>query len=732
MKRIVIFLALCLSIFAQAQDTITIEDTGGFISKLVYDWTSDGAGAATGRTTAVVPGILFGIATTPDTVNVPTDLYDVVVKQAFTNTSSGVTVLAADLTAGAVANRSSTVVQWTEFWPTSILNSGGFIQIEVTNAGATKEGRIEFYVYRTLAIIPEGGNGLPLGGVTTQLLQNSGNGVAKWITMSGDATIADGGNLQLVDPLPIEGLTMTGILTTGTAPTTVTNADGTIKLSALETGGGDIIGTTNQVVLTGSGVDQILGANLTLGLPQDIHTGANVTFANITGTGILTMGSAPTTLTNADGTLIVSALSTGADILGTANQVTVSSGTGTLIGGSDATLSLPNIVNLGVNDTTFGQMTLFGSSGTISGAILRLHNAASDDTDVNYWEVTTGGASVGPFEIKDDGGTAVVSISDTTFDMTLSNELNINGTGTSTIKGDWDMAKVSAKPLLSLNRDQAVTLNMPLGEIRFGGIDPDQTSLDGFRLVALADEAFAAASTGTRGELYTIPVGSGAEVLNWTFESDADFTLDGGGDLTLTGGKLESTAATMGIESENVINVDVDSGADTILSAFNLTGEGGTVPLLTALSDSEQVILFGTVADGKAKTLSLTTKGGTDDVTGAANVVALYAVDITASAELHAIDEAGNATVLTPHNFSGIPGGPSEDMAWSYHSRRGEKTISVDMLRVIRLLEELTGETLVFEGNVEEIQNRVNPKKRLLQSNDGRVSHGVLPGKPGW
>ena len=67
------------------------------------------------------------------------------------------------------------------------------------------------------------------------------------------------------------------------------------------------------------------------------------------------------------------------------------------------------------------------------------------------------------------------------------------------------------------------------------------------------------------------------------------------------------------------------------------------------------------------------------------------------------IDEAGNATVLTPHNFSGIPGGPSEDMAWSYHSRRDGKTISVDMLRVVRLLEELTGEKLVFEGNVDNL-----------------------------
>ncbi len=356
MKRIAIALALCLSIFAQAQDTITLEDTGGFISKLVYDWTSDGAGAATGRTTAVVPGILFGVATTPDTTNVPTDLYDVVVKQAFTNTSAGVTVLAADLTAGAVANRSSTVVQWTDFWPTSILTSGGFIQIEVTNAGASKEGRIEFYVYRTLAIIPEGGNGIPLGGVTTQLLQNSGNGVAKWITMSGDATIVDGGNLQLVDPLLIEGLTMTGILIAGTAPTTLTNADGTLKLSALENGL--------------------------------------------------------------------------ADLLGTANEVTIASGTGVLVGGTDATVSLPDTVDIGVSDTTLGTLRLFGPSGTTNGGTLQIFNAADDDTTVDFWKLTTNV----DFELTDNAGAVAMRIDDTTLDVKLGSNL-IVGSPTATPEG---------------------------------------------------------------------------------------------------------------------------------------------------------------------------------------------------------------------------------------------------------------------------------------------------------
>lgn len=705
MKRIAILLALCLSIFAQAQDTITIEDTGGFISKLVYDWTSDGSGNATGRTLVVVPGILFGVATTPDTVNVPTDLYDVVVKQAFTNTSGGVTVLAADLTAGAVANRSSTVVQWTDFWPTSILTAGGFIQIEVTNAGASKEGRIEFYMYRTLAIIPEGGNGLPLGGVTTQIIQNSGNGVGKWVTVSGDATIADGGNLQLVDPLNIGALTMTGILTAGSAPTIVTNADGTLRLAALENRS-DLIGTSNQVILSASGTDVLLGAlNLTLSLPQSINTTANVTFANITGTGILTMGSAPTTLTNADGTLILSALSSGADLLGTTNQVSVSGGTGILIGGSNATLSLDSNLSLGVDDITVGRIFLFGSSGTIAGGHARFYNAADEDTNVDYWEWITGAASAGSIILRDDGGTAVINVDDVTFAVTLSNELTVNGTGVSSFAGNVTLKTLNTQPILIFTREDSTTgLNEPLGQLRFGATDSDETNLRSAEFNIIADLDWAVGDTSSRIEVRTTAIGSGVIRTIATFESDGKLTLETS-DLVFSAGDIDANHNQFDIASNNNVTIHLDEGSNAVVSNFQILGEDDAVTLMTALSDTEEVVLFGAVADGKAKVLSLTTKGGTDDVTGAANVVGLYAVDIAASAELHAIDEAGNATVLTPHNFSGIPGGPSEDMAWSYHSRRGEKTISVDMLRVIRLLEELTGEKLVFEGNVEEIED---------------------------
>lgn len=86
---------------------------------------------------------------------------------------------------------------------------------------------------------------------------------------------------------------------------------------------------------------------------------------------------------------------------------------------------------------------------------------------------------------------------------------------------------------------------------------------------------------------------------------------------------------------------------------------------------------------------------GTAPTGSATNGVILYAEDVSASSELKVRDEAGNVTTLSPHNFDLIPEGPSEDMAWSYYSERDGKRINVDMLKAIRILEQLSGEKLV-------------------------------------
>jgi len=71
------------------------------------------------------------------------------------------------------------------------------------------------------------------------------------------------------------------------------------------------------------------------------------------------------------------------------------------------------------------------------------------------------------------------------------------------------------------------------------------------------------------------------------------------------------------------------------------------------------------------------------------------------SGELKVLDELGNTTTISPHNFELIPNGASEDMAFAYHSTRHTpegklKKVNVDMMKLARLVEKLTGEKLVY------------------------------------
>lgn len=108
--------------------------------------------------------------------------------------------------------------------------------------------------------------------------------------------------------------------------------------------------------------------------------------------------------------------------------------------------------------------------------------------------------------------------------------------------------------------------------------------------------------------------------------------------------------------------------------------------------------------------------GGTTYGTSAANILAiasstapttsitdgiqLFAVDVTGSHELRVRDEAGNVTTLSPHNFSLIPEGKSEDLAWAFYSERGNTAVNIDMTRTVRLVEELSGQQLIYTSDL--------------------------------
>ncbi|MCI5056446.1 MAG: hypothetical protein MRY83_10085 [Flavobacteriales bacterium] len=68
--------------------------------------------------------------------------------------------------------------------------------------------------------------------------------------------------------------------------------------------------------------------------------------------------------------------------------------------------------------------------------------------------------------------------------------------------------------------------------------------------------------------------------------------------------------------------------------------------------------------------------------------------------ELQAFDASGNSTIISPHNFSLFPEGPSEEMAWSFYSQRDNKAINVDMAKLVRTVEEISGKELLRIKNL--------------------------------
>lgn len=134
----------------------------------------------------------------------------------------------------------------------------------------------------------------------------------------------------------------------------------------------NLLGTTNRITVT-NGTGVVLGtSNVTLNLPQDIHTAATPTFNQLT---LSSTGSGSSNAVRADRTLQITTTAplTGggvavdltanrswtlginsANLLGTTNRITVTNGTGVILGTSNVTLNLPQDIHSGASPTFAG------------------------------------------------------------------------------------------------------------------------------------------------------------------------------------------------------------------------------------------------------------------------------------------------------------------------------------------------------------------------------------------
>lgn len=236
--------------------------------------------------------------------------------------------------------------------------------------------------------------------------------------------------------------------------------------------------------------------------------------------------------------------------------------------------------------------------------------------------------------------------------------------------------------------------------------------------------------------------GGGGEDLDATMAIGSTLTTNrtiaaGGNSLAITGSDLplnvtgsnailaavRGTNSSSGIGLEGVSNSGIGiSGVSTSGTAISSqTNSGLGLDLIINPSSTNTVATIGRLTRSTSSTAAnsiggaldffIENDGGTSILAG--RLITQYS-DVTAGSEDSHIDVTNlingtpNTTTISPHNFTGIPGGRSEELAWSFYSERDGKYINVDMLKLVRLVEHLSGEKLVYIGSTSEKPNLKN------------------------
>lgn len=188
------------------------------------------------------------------------------------------------------------------------------------------------------------------------------------------------------------------------------------------------------------------------------------------------------------------------------------------------------------------------------------------------------------------------------------------------------------------------------------------------------------------------------------YQDSGLFEIDQGAPDTAKIEKIGLTAMadslTLTLDETGKTKSDYDT---LVLSRKNANTEGyalyvknGNVRFAENLAVAGDLTVNDAINSSLVATNALNIANSTAPSAGITNGIQLFAVDVSGSHELRVMDEAGNISTLSPHNFSLIPGGKSEEMAWSFYSENDGVAINADITKALRLLEKLTGEQLVY------------------------------------
>ena len=445
--------------------------------------------------------------------------------------------------------------------------------------------------------------------------------------------------------------------------------------------GGANYGTDGQVLTSAGAGAAPAWESPTVGDITGVTAGVGLSGGGTTGALTLTLDlSELSTVTPADGDFFSTLDSDGAN-----EQKTTTTALATLFAGTGLTAS-SSVIGVDASQT---QITSVGTIGTGTWQGTKVASAYLDDDTAHLSGTQTFSGAKTFTGVTTHGGN-VVSDTDSTDDL-----------GTTSVR--W--ANVYADNIGDTGQDLTVlatTTNLPSGHVfDYNGADVTIThaantltmaggnfkQTGGYISVAALDHVYLDGGSNTSIRE------SAADTMTVQIGGNDDFKFTGS---TLTIGRNAATNGAICAPESMYFNTDSDATATgtEFVWGHNRTADSGGNEI--ARLEEAGNLLIGGITAGASTINSLHLFVGTVPTGSATNGVILYAAG--ANAELTVRDELGNLTTLSPHKFDLTE--PSEEMAWSYHSERDGRAVEVDMLKLARMVEKLTGEQLVHIGDV--------------------------------
>ncbi len=390
-----------------------------------------------------------------------------------------------------------------------------------------------------------------------------------------------------------------------------------------------------------------------------------------------------------------------------------------------------NMINIKVDNPLYQQAAFYMNYDGTSNAVEIVSN--STDTSSNALAVTgnnTNDSTVGIIGYETGRGTVKISHNGTGTDSNASAiSIDLKGTGTRSqgIYVDSTATGGTAGNLLRLRNetiDRFVVNSVGSLAIGSNGTNTSITktgNTSGDEFFVGTNGAFRVQRSATDSEAFRTQV-VGDTQGRWLGTSDGKLKFGSGSatqDIVLqrTGAGLFQMATDVEIDSQSTSNVVLElkaSDASSLVKFNETSGGAGTLEINNAAGTAQVVLAadgtnsyvltgnfgIGTSSTGTSAANVLAIANGTPPSTSISAGVQLYAEAVAASSELRVRDQAGNITTLSPHNFTLIPEGASEPLAWSYYSENNDVAINVDMLKALRTLEGFTNTQLVYEKNL--------------------------------